>query len=164
MHIWWDMAGLSLANRVRGTIAHIAGVSLGQANVSSFSPWNSPAVLYSPIVRVCAYAKHSMVSMGITVAEDTSAVRAPLGCINSHCWSTIDKAIFKGSTSTYHLDLGNLKRSRIDLAWFSLGSVRVARSFDLPFIANVLLGWASKSTVAAHVSVWARAVNQLLLR
>jgi len=68
-----------------GSVAHVAGVSLRQADVALLSPGCSPTVLYGPSLFARSNEENCVVDVKSAVREDSTCVGVPVCGIDAHC-------------------------------------------------------------------------------
>lgn len=149
---------------VWGNVADTAGVSSSESDESALSPAGSPGVLDSPVLISDTDQEDTVVEGGLAVVEHTGLVGWPVGGINGNWDGSAGKG---GGQIVAVLDVSeawDLEGTRRLGAGLLDGLVGVLILMDNSVVLDELEGIIHKTSIAGLVSVWAGAINELLLR
>ena len=158
MYVGWSL------DPWRQVVADSAGVADSQADESLLSPGASPGVLYGVVGGSEAYQFDVVVQVAAAVVEHAWGVSAPVGGV---CWDSDGSALDGVGDVGAAFGCGNawdLEASTLGLAALSLGSVRIGTLSGDTIILHIGQTLVVETSIAALVSVFGWAVNQLLFR
>lgn len=147
------------------TVADVAGVSLGEADVALFSPGLSPAVLDGPSIRRGSDHEDSMISVDVAVVKYPTLVQVPVRGIDSHSHRSSGKHFFNGRASCEISNTLDVIIASWCLAFLVDCLVWIFAFGGLSKVPDVLKSPKCQTSVAASVAVGSLSctVNQLLL-
>jgi len=147
---------------VWGVLADGAGISGWNSDESLLSPGSSPGVLDFPVVITDTDEEDTVVDVLGAVVEDSWSVGGPDWGIDGNWNGSSGKGVDEVGASRNISVVLHLDGSSLLLAGLVSGDVGVILSLNNTVVLDVVEGRVHPSSVAAHVSVWAGAVNQLL--
>jgi hypothetical protein len=150
---------------VGGTVADVAGVSLGEMDVALISPGLSPAVLDGPSFLRGSDQEDGMVGVDVAVVKSSVLVEVPVGSINSDSQGSSGKHLFHGFASCEVSNTLDVIFASWCLAFLVDCLVGVFTFGGLSKVSDVLKSPKCQTSVAASVAVGSLSctVNQLLL-